>query len=109
MPIRLGPPSTPPPRTSTHPFTQPHAVEVSDGLLVASGTTSARSASGWASLTRTDENVIEEVRLGFTNPQIADRLLMRRETVKTHLSHVYAKLGVANRTELAALAARADH
>jgi len=49
------------------------------------------------------------VRLGFTNPQIADRLLMRRETVKTHLSHVYAKLGVANRTELAALAARADH
>ena len=29
---------------------------------------------------------------------------MSRSTVKTHLSHVYAKLGVANRTELAALA-----
>ena len=27
---------------------------------------------------------------------------MSRSTVKTHLSHIYAKLGVANRTELAA-------
>jgi DNA-binding CsgD family transcriptional regulator len=31
---------------------------------------------------------------------------MSRGTVKTHLAHVYAKLGVANRTELAALAAK---
>jgi DNA-binding CsgD family transcriptional regulator len=29
---------------------------------------------------------------------------MSRSTVKTHLSHAYAKLGVANRTELAAQA-----
>jgi DNA-binding CsgD family transcriptional regulator len=28
---------------------------------------------------------------------------MSRGTVKTHLSHVYAKLGVANRTQLATL------
>lgn len=28
---------------------------------------------------------------------------MGSETVKTHLSHAYAKLGVANRTQLAAL------
>jgi hypothetical protein len=27
-----------------------------------------------------------------------------RSTVKAHLSHVYSKLGIANRTELAALA-----
>jgi DNA-binding CsgD family transcriptional regulator len=31
---------------------------------------------------------------------------MSRGTVKTHLSHVYAKLGIANRTELATVAAR---
>ena len=31
---------------------------------------------------------------------------MSRSTVKTHLSHVYAKLGVANRTELAPAAAQ---
>jgi DNA-binding CsgD family transcriptional regulator len=29
---------------------------------------------------------------------------MSRSTVKTHLSHVYAKLGVGNRTELATVA-----
>jgi len=29
---------------------------------------------------------------------------MSRNTVKTHLSHVYAKLGVTNRTELATAA-----
>ena len=39
---------------------------------------------------------------GMTNPEIAARLFMSRSTVKTHLSHVYAKLGVANRTDLAA-------
>jgi len=42
---------------------------------------------------------------GLTNPQIGARCLMSRGTVKTHLAHVYAKLGVANRTELATLAA----
>jgi DNA-binding NarL/FixJ family response regulator len=31
---------------------------------------------------------------------------MSRATVKAHLSHIYAKLGVANRTELATLAGR---
>lgn len=30
---------------------------------------------------------------------------MSRATVKSHLSHIYAKLGVANRTELASIAA----
>lgn len=38
---------------------------------------------------------------------------MSRDTVKTHLTHVFAKLGVKNRSELAAAAARrispADH
>ena len=34
---------------------------------------------------------------------------MSRNTVKAHLSHVYAKLGVANRTELALLATRHSH
>ncbi|GAB3872852.1 hypothetical protein GCM10029964_011990 [Kibdelosporangium lantanae] len=42
---------------------------------------------------------------GLNNPEIGARLFMSRGTVKTHLSHVYAKLGVANRTELATLAA----
>ena len=60
-----------------------------------------RPSSGWASLTPTEHAVVEQVRLGLTNPQIAERLLMSRDTVKTHLSHIYTKLGVGNRTELA--------
>jgi DNA-binding NarL/FixJ family response regulator len=41
---------------------------------------------------------------GLNNPEIGTRLFMGRGTVKTHLSHVYAKLGISNRTELARLA-----
>jgi predicted ATPase/class 3 adenylate cyclase/DNA-binding CsgD family transcriptional regulator len=64
----------------------------------------ARPSSGWASLTPTELEVVHLVVEGLTNPQIGARLFMSRATVKTHLSHVYAKLAVANRTELATLA-----
>ncbi len=63
-----------------------------------------RPTTGWASLTPTELDVVRLVVEGLTNPQIGSRLLMSRGTVKTHLSHVYAKVGVANRTELATLA-----
>ena len=43
---------------------------------------------------------------GLTNPQIAERLLMGRATVKTHLEHIFTKLGIRTRAELAAEAAR---
>ncbi|KAB2349033.1 helix-turn-helix transcriptional regulator [Actinomadura rudentiformis] len=62
-----------------------------------------RPGSGWASLTPTERSVVELAVQGLSNPQIAARLLMSRGTVKTHLAHVYAKLHVANRTELARL------
>jgi predicted ATPase/DNA-binding CsgD family transcriptional regulator len=70
--------------------------------------TRGRPSAGWASLTPTELDVVAAVADGLTNPEIGARLFMSRATVKTHLSHVYSKLGVANRTELASLAARHD-
>ncbi|HYH91322.1 MAG TPA: LuxR C-terminal-related transcriptional regulator [Solirubrobacteraceae bacterium] len=61
-----------------------------------------RPDHGWASLTPAEVEVVSLAVDGLTNPEIGARLFMSRSTVKTHLSHVYAKLGVANRTELAA-------
>jgi DNA-binding CsgD family transcriptional regulator len=65
-----------------------------------------RPSTGWASLTPTELDVARCIVEGLNNPQIADRLFMGRGTVKTHLSHIYAKLDIANRTELATLATR---
>jgi ATP/maltotriose-dependent transcriptional regulator MalT len=66
-----------------------------------------RPLLGWDSLTATEAQVVGLASQGLTNPAIAERLLMGRETVKTHLSNVYRKLGIRNRTELAgALAQR---
>ena len=65
-----------------------------------------RLASGWSSLSSTEREVVRLAAEGFTNPEIAKRLFISRSTVKTHPAHVYAKLGVANRTELASASAR---
>jgi len=64
-----------------------------------------RPSSGWGSLTPTELEVVKLAAEGCTNPEIGTRLFMSRGTVKTHLAHVYAKLDIANRTELATLAA----
>lgn len=64
-----------------------------------------RPSSGWASLTPTELGVAKLVAAGLNNPEIAAKLFMSRGTVKTHLSHIFAKLGLGNRTELATMAA----
>ncbi len=64
----------------------------------------ARPLTGWASLTPTEERVVSLATQGLSNPQIAERMFIARGTVKVHLSHIYEKLDVASRTELAAKA-----
>jgi DNA-binding CsgD family transcriptional regulator len=61
-----------------------------------------RPMTGWDSLTPAEREVVDLVVAGLSNPQVAQRLAMSRSTVKAHLTHIYAKLGVANRTQLAA-------
>jgi DNA-binding CsgD family transcriptional regulator len=65
-----------------------------------------RPTWGWASLTPTETDVVRLVAEGLRNRDIAEKLLMSPATVKTHLTHVFAKLGVKTRTELAAQAAQ---
>jgi predicted ATPase/class 3 adenylate cyclase/DNA-binding CsgD family transcriptional regulator len=65
-----------------------------------------RPSSGWASLTPTELRVVELVAEGLTNPQIAEKMFIARGTVKVHLGHIFTKLGVVSRSELAAQAAR---
>lgn len=67
-----------------------------------------RPSFGWDGLTPTELQVVEHVTLGRTNPEIASAMFVSRETIKTHLSHVFAKLGVSSRSELAVAAARRD-
>jgi len=64
-----------------------------------------RPGRGWESLTPSEVEVVRQAAAGLTNPQIAQRLFIAPATVKTHLSHVYAKLGVRNRSQLAGYAA----
>ena len=52
-----------------------------------------RPSSGWASLTRTELDVVRLVGQGLANKDIATRLFVSPRTIETHLSHVYTKLG----------------
>ena len=65
-----------------------------------------RPSSGWASLTPTELDVAKLTAEGLTNPEIGERLFIGRGTVKTHLSHIFTKLSVSTRAELASQVTR---
>jgi DNA-binding CsgD family transcriptional regulator len=67
-----------------------------------------RPLRGWESLTPTELEVVRLVAQGLTNVEIGRRLFISRRTVETHLSHVFGKLGVSSRVQLAAQASRAQ-
>ena len=65
-----------------------------------------RPPKGWASLTPTELDVVRLVCEGLGNKEIAARLFVSPRTVQAHLSHVYSKLGVSSRVQLAQEASR---
>jgi DNA-binding CsgD family transcriptional regulator len=65
-----------------------------------------RPSTGWASLTPAELDVVRLVSAGLGNKDIATRLFVSPRTVETHLTHVYTKLGLASRVQLAQEAAR---
>jgi DNA-binding NarL/FixJ family response regulator len=67
-----------------------------------------RGARGIASLTNREREVLALVADGRSNREIARTLGLSEKTVKTHVSAVLAKLGVADRTQAALLAVRQE-
>lgn len=63
-----------------------------------------RSAPGWPELTESELAVVSLVARGATNREVAERLFLSPYTVNSHLRHVFTKLGIRSRVELAHLA-----
>jgi DNA-binding NarL/FixJ family response regulator len=59
-------------------------------------------------LTRREREVIELLTRGVRNREIAQQLSISERTVKAHLTHIYLKLGVSNRLQLAISTLRAN-
>ena len=59
-------------------------------------------------LTPQEQRIFELIGQGRTNRQIAEEMYLAEKTVKNYVSNMLAKLGMARRTEAAALAARID-
>jgi DNA-binding CsgD family transcriptional regulator len=64
-----------------------------------------RPTFGWGSLTESEHSVADLVAEGLTNREAATRLLLSPHTVDAHLRHIYRKLGIRSRVELARLVA----
>jgi len=81
-----------------------HSVAAGDTVLSPSiaktlvGQVRRRSAEPEARLTAREREVLALVAAGNSNPQIGAALFIGEATVKTHLLHVFEKLGVSDRT-----------
>jgi DNA-binding NarL/FixJ family response regulator len=70
------------------------------------GTPTGGSPRAAGELTAREHEVLDLLALGMSNSQIAATLVISEKTAGHHVSHILAKLGVRNRAEAAAVAAR---
>lgn len=74
--------------------------EATNGVLKISGD----DERSFYSLTSREIQVLELLALGYTNAQIANEFGIETGTVKSHVEHIIAKLGVVDRTSAVVLA-----
>ena len=60
-------------------------------------------ATGWRSLTPTERRIAELISDGLLYKEVAERLVISRRTVETHVAHIFAKLSLGTRVELTRL------
>ena len=75
-------------------------------LDVATGADGAAGTAAPLGLTERELEVLRLIAAGESNQQIADALFITRKTASVHASHIFDKLGAANRVEAAAIAHR---
>ena len=109
--------ATKPERESSGAFTSPETLIEAIRMVAAGGTylyappvsaTARNSVKGsWQhtafdapeSLTEREQEVLRLMASGINNREIADALLLSEGTVKNHISSIFSKLGVADRTK----------
>jgi DNA-binding NarL/FixJ family response regulator len=83
--------------------------QVSEALVAQAASGAGGTGSGaqqGPQLTAREREVLELIAAGKSNREIAKALLLAEKTVKTHVSNVLMKLGVADRTQAALWAVR---
>jgi len=72
------------------------------------GSRQDRATIGWAALTRVERDVVRQLIEGGSNIDIGKRLYMSPRTVGAHLSHIFDKLSIRSRKEVARLASQRE-
>jgi DNA-binding NarL/FixJ family response regulator len=76
-----------------------------DGTRLRHWTPAGRPALGWDSLTCTEQHLADLVVQGLTNREVAERMFLSTHTIAYHLRHIFWKLDITSRVQLARKAA----
>lgn len=81
-----------------------HGRKTYDPDVMSAVADSLATRAAWQELTDREKDVLKLLASGKSNQEIAQTLYIGLKTVKTHVSHIFAKLNVADRTQAAVFA-----